>query len=218
MREQPDPSAAAAIWSELYESYPALGPCAPAIGQAWELLRAVLHDGHSVLVCGNGGSAADSEHIAAELAKPCARRRPLPTPLTEALRQAGDDGYLAEGLQGGWPVMPLTSQAALLTAIANDQGADFVFAQQVIAYGRPGDLLWALTTSGSSTNVVLALRTARARGMHTMAFTGPQGRLVSGLCDALVELPGATTSSIQQSHLPVYHAFCLAIEAESYAP
>jgi phosphoheptose isomerase len=218
MNEPGHEDVTAAIWSELYECYPDLLPCAERIAAACGLVRDTLFGGQSVLVCGNGGSAADSEHIAAELAKPCALHRPLPARLTEALRLAGDDGYLAGSLQDGWPVLPLASQAALVTAIANDQGADLIFAQQVIAYGRPGDLLWALTTSGSSTNVVHALRAARALGMRTLALTGPHGSTSAPLCDVLVELPGATTSMVQQFHLPVYHALCLAIEAERYAP
>ena len=128
-----------------------------------------------VLLCGNGGSAADCEHIAGELVKACALERPLSKRERDELAQVGDDGYLAEHLQSGLDVLPLVSQAALLTAIVNDQRGDVIFAQQVVAYGRPGDVLWALTTSGSSANVVLALRTARARGLGTVALSGPSG-------------------------------------------
>ena len=208
------------IFEELYEHSPGLAPCAPAIGAAFELLRDALADGRAVLVCGNGGSAADAEHIAAELAKPCALARPLSPETVAALAEAGDDGYLARSLQAGWPVLPLVSQAALLTAIANDQGGDLVFAQQVVAYGRPGDLLLALTTSGASPNVLHALRAARALGLRTLALTGPGGGAVASgsLADVLVALPGAGTPEVQHSHQLVYHALCLALEADRYAP
>jgi phosphoheptose isomerase len=209
--------AAEAILDQLLAHYPALDAAAASIGAAFGLLDSVLRTGQSVLVCGNGGSAADSEHIVGELAKPCALPRPLPPQVAAALRAAGDDGYLATRLRGGLPVFSLTSQSALLLAIANDQAADLVFAQQVIAYGRPGDLLWALSTSGTSANVLPALRTARALGLRTLGLTGPAGGQLAGLCDVLVYVPGDTTPQIQELHLPVYHALCLAIEAERFS-
>lgn len=115
----------------------------------------MLAAGRTVLVCGNGRSAADSEHIAGELAKPCALPRPLPDELTAALHAAGDDGYLAGRLRGGMPVLSLAGQPALLTAIANDQAADLIFAQQVLAYGRPGDLLWLVEPAGEPLTVTV---------------------------------------------------------------
>lgn len=205
------------VWDELWASHPGLAGLQPAMAAAFVRLRDVLCSGHSVLVCGNGGSAADSEHIAAELAKPCALPRPLPAEVTDNLRAAGDDGYLAARLQRGFPVLPLVSQAALMTATANDQAGDLVFAQQVVAYGRPGDLLWGLSTSGSSVSVVHALRAARAVGLHTLGFSGPGGGVMAGLCDVLVAAPGASTPAVQDAHRPLYHALCLALEAEWYS-
>jgi D-sedoheptulose 7-phosphate isomerase len=210
-------TAAEQILDDLYTRHPALAPLRSAMSAALARLTAVLTTGHSVLVCGNGGSAADSEHIAGELAKACGLPRPLPADLAGRLRAAGDDGYLAARLQGGLPVLPLVSQAALMTAIVNDLAGDLVFAQQVIAYGRPGDLLWGLSTSGSSASVVHALRVARALGLHTLGFTGTRSGPMSPLCDVLVAAPGATTPEIQDGHRPLYHALCLAIEAEVYA-
>jgi len=204
------------ILRRLLEERPALIPAGDSVRAAFELLADVLGNGRRVLVCGNGGSAADSEHIAGELAKPCALPRPLPAAAVGALREAGDDGYLAEGLRGGLPVLSLAGQPALLTAIANDQAGDLVFAQQVVAYGQPGDLLWALSTSGNSASVVHALRTARALGLRTLGFAGPGGGLMAGLCDVLVAAPGSSTPSVQESHLPIYHALCLAVEAELF--
>jgi D-sedoheptulose 7-phosphate isomerase len=200
----------------LIAGYPALAPADRSIRAAFRLLADVLGTDHAVLVCGNGGSAADSEHIVGELAKPCARLRPLPASLAEALAAEGDDGYLASVLRGGLPVFSLVSQPALLTAIANDQAADVMFAQQVIAYGQPGDLLWVLSTSGTSANGLHALRTARALRMRTLGLTGPGGGQLAKLCDVLVRAPGENTQQIQEFHLPIYHALCLAIEAELY--
>jgi D-sedoheptulose 7-phosphate isomerase len=121
-------------------------------------------------------------------------------------------------LQKGLPVWPLVSQAALITAVANDQGGDLIFAQQVMAYGRPGDVLWALSTSGNSVNVVHALRTAKSLGLATLGFSGPLDGQMSEICDVMVGLPGENVPEIQHSHQLVYHALCLALEAEWYAP
>jgi phosphoheptose isomerase len=206
----------AQFWRDFYEANPMLAPSRDDIDHAWRLLRKVLFAGGQVLVCGNGGSAADSEHIAGELAKPCAIARPLDFDVVEALVCVGDDGYLGEHLQGGLPVIPLVSQAALVTAIANDQGGDLIFAQQVVAYGREGDALWVLSTSGQSTNIIHALRIAKAKGLTTIGFSGPSSGLMGPLCDALVQSPGANTPDVQHSHQLIYHALCLAIEFERY--
>lgn len=218
MTRSADPSTTDDVWAELYEADPSIALCTEPIARAWQLLSDVLGADRQVLVCGNGGSASDSEHIAGELAKPCALARPLDAARRSALRAAGDDGYLADHLHGGLPVLPLVSQAALITAIANDQGGDLIFAQQVIAYGRPGDLLWALSTSGNSLDVVHALRTAKAIGMSTLGFSGPTGGAMAELCDVVVRLPGKNVPAVQHAHQLVYHALCLTIEAERYAP
>ncbi|HKH88000.1 MAG TPA: SIS domain-containing protein [Acidimicrobiales bacterium] len=218
MQPTPDPSVTDLIWAELYERHPTIRRREEQIFEAWQLLRNVLYSDHRVLVCGNGGSASDSEHIAGEMAKPCALARPLSAERQAALRAAGDDGYLAQHLQDGFAVIPLVSQAALITAIANDQAGDLIFAQQVMAYGSADDLLWALSTSGNSPNVIHALRTAKALGMHTLGLSGPTGGAMATLCDAIVQLPGQTVPDVQHNHQLVYHALCLAIEAERYGP
>jgi D-sedoheptulose 7-phosphate isomerase len=209
-------TAVSRIWDGLFANHPSLAPLRPSVLAAYGQLSEVLQAGASVLVCGNGGSAADSEHIAGELAKPCGLPRPLSEAMRSRLRAAGDDGYLSSRLQKGFPVLPLVSQAVLMTAIANDQAADLVFAQQVLAYGRPGDLLWGLSTSGSSATVVHALRVARAAGLRTLGFTGPSGGAMAELCDVLVAAPGGSTPEVQDAHRPLYHALCLAVEAEWY--
>ena len=201
-----------AIWDDLYDEHPDLQEHREGVELAFTTLLNSLRDGHQILVCGNGGSAADSEHIAGELAKPCALARPLSDEQRTRLAAEGDDGYLASNLAQGLAVWPLVSQSALLTAIANDQGGDLIFAQQVMAYGRPGDVMWVLSTSGKSRNVLHAVRTARASGLTSLAFTGPHGGAIGELADVTVALPGADTPHIQQSHQLVYHALCLALE------
>lgn len=210
-------SAVESVWAELYEETPALVEVADAIAASYELLRDSLRNGRQLLICGNGGSASDSEHIAGELAKPCAQARPLTRQQRDALLAAGDDGYLSENLQQGLPVWPLVSQAALITAIANDQGGDLIFAQQVMAYGRPGDVLWALSTSGNSANIIHALRAAASLGLKTLGFSGTADNEMSMICDVVVGLPGSNVPAIQHSHQLVYHAICLALEAEWYS-
>lgn len=202
-----------AIWSDFYGENPELRDQSECVDLAFTTLFNSLRGGHQILVCGNGGSAADSEHIAGELAKPCALARPLSDEQRTRLAAEGDDGYLASGLAQGLAVWPLVSQSALLTAIANDQGGDLIFAQQVMAYGRPGDVMWGLSTSGNSRNVLHAVRTARAQGLTTLAFTGPFGGAIGELADVTVALPGADTPHVQHSHQKVYHALCLALEA-----
>lgn len=207
----------ASLWRDLYAENPALVAARASIDAAYASLHAALRDGHQVLVCGNGGSASDAEHIAGELAKPCALARPLGPDERECLAAVGDDGYLATTLARGLPVWPLVSQSALLTAIANDQGGDLIFAQQVVAYGRRGDVLWALSTSGNSRNVVHAVRTARARGLVTVAFTGPHHGAITDVADVVVALPGNDTPHVQHNHQIAYHSICLALEAAFYA-
>jgi D-sedoheptulose 7-phosphate isomerase len=204
-------------WRILYEEVPDVLALRSNIDRAYKILHDALEGGGQVLVCGNGGSAADAEHIAGELAKPCALARPLGDEERQRLSDFGDDGYLADRLAQGLPVWPLVSQAALLTAIANDQGGDLIFAQQVMAYARPGDVLWVLSTSGNSRNVVHAVRVARAKGVATVAFTGPRPSEISELADVTLTLPGRDTPHVQHHHQLVYHALCLALEAAFYA-
>lgn len=211
-----DNASSADVWRDFYEENSPLRGAADAINTAYNILHESLRQGQQVLVCGNGGSASDSEHIAGELAKSCAIARPLSVDQRTSLRNAGDDGYLADHLQQGLRVWPLVSQAALITAIANDQGGDLIFAQQVMAYGRSGDVLWVLTTSGNSTNVLHAVRVAKALGLKTLAFTGEKRGRVGELCDVTVALPGRDTPTIQHAHQLAYHAVCLALEASFY--
>lgn len=150
---------------------------------------AALAAGRPLLVCGNGGSAADAEHIAGELV----------------------GRFLAE--RRGLPVISLVSNPAVLTAWSNDYGYDSVFSRQVEAYGQQGGVLLGLSTSGNSPNVVLALAAARARGMTTIGMTGEGGGRMAALCDHLLAVPSRDTPAIQQVHLCLYHCFCAGVEA-----
>ena len=202
------------VISRLLAFAPDLEPCLRDLDRAFVLLRDAFEAGGKVLLCGNGGSAADSEHIVGELMKGYLLSRPIPTPRREALLAAGSDSgsYLADHLQGALPAISLVSQMALLSAFANDVAADMGFAQQVYGYGRPGDVVWGLSTSGTSRNVLHALRVARAQGLGTLAFTGPTATAMSELCDVAVRVPRDSVAAIQSGHQALYHALCEMLE------
>ncbi len=174
--------------------------------------------GGKVLICGNGGSAADAEHVVGELMKGYLKRRPAPEGVREALRQAdlAAGPYLADHLQGALPAISLVSHTALLTAIANDIAGDMIFAQQVYGYGRRDDVLMAISTSGNSLNVLQALRVARAMGLTTLGFTGRSGGQMRALCDVALCVPRDRTADIQELHLAIYHALCAQVEATMF--
>jgi len=205
-------------FTSLGESYPDLLPCLPDVAAAYDLLTTCFSGRGKLLVCGNGGSAADAEHIVGELVKAFMLPRPLPAPIRARLEAGhGDAGrYLAAHLQGGLPAIALSAHTALATAFANDVAADLVFAQQVYVYGQPGDVLLALSTSGRSANVLHALRTARSRGVRTVGLTGRSGGDMIPLCDVLVRVPFDETPRIQERHLPIFHALCIAVEAHFF--
>jgi D-sedoheptulose 7-phosphate isomerase len=204
----------------LVSRYPHLGPVRETFLAAHHLLVTTLAAGGRVLVCGNGGSAADADHIAGELAKRMVLPRPLPVAVRNRLVALGGDAdgtYLAQRLEIGLDVHSLVSDGALATAIVNDMAADLVFAQQVAAYGRPGDLLWCLSTSGKSRNLVLAAYTARALEMEVFALTGPTGGPLAGVATLALRVPGDDVQAVQEHHLPIYHALCAALEAHFFA-
>ena len=185
---------------------------------AAETLCSAFRAGGKLVVCGNGGSAADAEHIVGELMKGFLKKRPLPAPLREKLKSAfpEDADYLCENLQGALPALSLVNAVALGTAFANDQAADLVFAQQVLGVGRKGDALLAISTSGNSKNVVYAAKTARALGLRVVALTGRSGGKLKDVADVTVAVPDDETYRIQELHLPVYHALCIAAEEEFF--
>jgi D-sedoheptulose 7-phosphate isomerase len=208
------------VLQALVEHHPDLSECIPSIALAFDTLAAGFAGGGKLLVCGNGGSAADSEHIVGELMKGFASRRPVPAETRRRLvDRCGDAGnYLADHLQGALAAIALVSHSALQTAFANDVAADMGFAQQVYGYGRAGDCLLAISTSGNAVNVVHALQVAHVLGLRTVGLTGPGGGAMAELCDVTICAPGARTPEIQEHHLPIYHALCEMLEEAFFKP
>lgn len=178
--------------------------------KALQMLVDCFAGGGKLLLCGNGGSAADCGHIAGELLKGFLKKRPVPGALCAQVPQAA-------GLQQGLPAIDLTAHAAAITAIANDLGGEAVYAQQVLAYGRPGDVVLGISTSGSAANVNFALQTARALGLKTLGLTGRSGGKMKETCDVLLNVDADETYRIQELHLPLYHALCAGVEAHFFA-
>lgn len=205
-------------WHTLLHRYPELRPLEAELDAALAICLNVYRAGGKLLLCGNGGSAADCDHIVGELMKGFMQKRPLPEAVRERFEQAapGEGRAIAAQLQGALPAISLNAHAALMSAVANDIDAELVFAQQVLGYAGPHDALLALSTSGSSANVVRAAQTARAAGIPVVGFTGRSGGRLRELSDALLAVPADSTPDIQERHLPLYHALCIAIEKELF--
>lgn len=195
----------------LTDRYPVLLPCREDIAACAERIGDTFARGGKLLIAGNGGSAADAEHIVGELMKSFVLPRPLEAALTERMRaidpQRGD--VLAKHLQQGLPAIALDGHPALSTAFQNDCQPQLVFAQQVMGYGREGDALLAISTSGNSENVLYAAIAAKARGMVVIGLTGERESRLSALSDVCIRVPATETYQVQELHLPVYHALCM---------
>lgn len=199
---------------ELVERYPALDAVKDDVRKAYELLEACYEQGGKLLIAGNGGSCADAEHIVGELMKGFVKRREVSDSFAECLRNADEvrGAELAKKLQGGLPAIALTGHAGLSTAYLNDVDGDLIFAQQTYGYGRPGDVLIGISTSGNAKNVMYAMTVAKALGMKTIGLTGKDGGALKREADVSVVVPETETFKIQELHLPVYHALCLMLE------
>ena len=207
----------------LLQNHPALAVCRDTIESARDLLVTTYRDGGKLLLCGNGGSAADCDHIAGELLKGFLSHRPLSEEdcmtLADTLPEgeADPDLYLLAGqLPGGLPAISLPAQTAAVTAVSNDTDPALIFAQLVWALGEKGDTLVCLSTSGNSKNVVLAAKAARAKGMKVLAMTGEADSALSALADVTIQVPATETYRVQEYHLPVYHYLCAAVEEEIF--
>jgi D-sedoheptulose 7-phosphate isomerase len=200
------------------EKYPSLHTCSKEIMNAYTALLNCFNNGGKVLVCGNGGSASDAEHIVAEFMKKFRVMRPVKTHFINKLTELGFDDaeHFASKLETGLPAISLVSQTSLITAVINDVGAEYVFAQQVYGYGKPGDVLIALSTSGNSANVVAAIKVARALGMTVIGFTNVMGGKMKPICNINICVPDTVTFQIQELHLPVYHLLCAMVEEEIF--
>lgn len=198
----------------LVRRYPCLSVCSSEIEQAALLMAESYQKGNKLLVCGNGGSAADSMHIVGELMKGFVLPRKLKTDFCEELRRLCPESadYYIENLQEALPAISLVSETPLLTAYANDQAPDLIFAQQVLGYGQKGDVLLAISTSGNSKNVVNAAVVAKAKGLYVVSLTGADGGKLKSLSDVCIMAPSSITYQVQEYHLPIYHALCLVLE------
>lgn len=202
------------LLKDLIYRYPKLGSVENQIISAASSLISCYENGNKLLVCGNGGSSSDSDHIVGELMKGFEHKRPLQEDYKNQLSESGGErgAYLAEKLQKGLPAISLSAHTGLLTATANDTDASMIYAQQVVGYGIAGDILLAISTSGNSQNIIDALIVSRAKRMLNIGMTGESGGKMKSLCDILINVPETRTAYVQELHLPVYHALCLIVE------
>lgn len=195
-------------WEEdsmgLYERYPALKSCRKDIEEALQLLINTYKQGGKVLVCGNGGSASDSEHIVGELMKGFLLTRPV---TDERIPE-----HLRKSLQGSLAAISLPSQSAVLSAFSNDVEPDMMYAQLVYGYAKREDLVIGLSTSGNSKNVVHAIEIAKCLGVSTLSMTGREESKLSEISDVTIKVPETETYKVQEYHLPVYHYLCAEVE------
>ena len=198
----------------LIERYPVLEKCREDIIKAYLVMEeCYLRDG-KLMIAGNGGSAADSEHIAGELMKRFKIARTVPAEFAEKLKSVDPvrGKNLAENLERGLMAIPLVAHEALTTAYINDVDGLGVFAQQLYGFGRKGDVFLGISTSGNSRNVMSATVVARALGIKVIGLTGEKGGELAEVADVAVKVPSAETYMIQELHLPVYHCWCLMLE------
>ena len=196
---------------ELLLRYRALACCEDSIRAAAKIMLSSFRGGGKVLACGNGGSAADAEHICGELLKKFMKHRAVPADISARMRPE-----LAAKLEGSLPAVSLVSMSGIMTAFANDVAWETVFAQQVLGLAKPGDVLIALSTSGNSANCVAAAEVMKAVGGKSIAFTGGKGSRLSEVCDVAIRVPETETYKVQELHEPIYHALCAAMEEEMF--
>ena len=209
---------AAKILNELIERYPILESCKDEISLAFETMKASYQQGGKLLVAGNGGSAADAEHICGELLKSFLSRRPVEEAFKESLvKQFGEEGLdLASKLEGALPALSLVCMPSISTAFANDVDPTLTYAQLVYGLGRPGDVFIGISTSGNAVNVKVAMMAAKARDLKTIGLTGRSGGKLNQFCDVVIHAPSDETFKIQEYHLPIYHALCAMLEVEFF--
>lgn len=198
----------------LIDRYPKLIVCKEDIIRAYEILQEAYSNERKLLVCGNGGSASDSEHIVGELMKEFKLKRKVYADQAEAMKAIDPEmgATLAENLQGALPAICLTGHSSLTTAFMNDANADLVFAQQVNGYGKANDVFLGISTSGNSKNVCYAAITAKSKGLQVIGLTGAKESKMTKLAGVCIRVPETETYKIQELHLPVYHCLCLMLE------
>lgn len=198
----------------LMERYPALECCKESILNAYRLMEQSYLSQHKLLVAGNGGSAADSEHIVGELMKGFKLPRPIDDELANACKSINAEmgTTIAEHLQGALPAIALTGHPGLSTAFMNDCVPELVFAQQMLGFGNSGDTFLAISTSGNSKNIIYAAIVAKAKGVKMVGLTGSKPSRLAELADVCIQVPETETYKVQELHLPVYHCLCLMLE------
>lgn len=206
------------ILDQLVERYPALAPLHVNIFEAFKAIAKTYNNGGTLFICGNGGSAADAEHIVGELMKSFKKKRPVEEKIQESLIQMfGESGkILGETLEGGLPAVSLCSHISLKSAVANDTDPANIYAQQLFALGRAGDSLLAISTSGNAENCMRAAMIAKLTGMNIIALTGEKGGRLKEIADVTVNVPARETYLVQELHLPVYHCLCAMLEEELF--
>lgn len=202
----------------LVERYPKLAVCMEDIFKAYELIEKCYEAGGKLLVAGNGGSAADAEHIVGELMKGFKLPRKLSEEKRNALISVNEElgKVLADNLQGTLPAIALDGHPALTTAYMNDCEPLLCFAQQVNGFGKSEDVFLGISTSGNSKNILYAAVTAKAKGMKVIGLTGQKDSKLSELANVCIKVPETETYMIQELHLPVYHCLCLMLEEKNF--
>lgn len=203
----------------LIDRYPKLIVCRKDIWKAYKLLETAYCNGGKLLVCGNGGSASDSEHIVGELMKEFRLKRKVYGEQAAALKNIDTEmgQVLADNLQGALPAISLTGHSALQTAFMNDAVPELVFAQQVNGYGNTNDVFVGISTSGNSKNVLYAAITAKSKGLKIIGLTGANDNKLMDFADVCIRVPETETYKVQELHLPVYHCLCLMLEEKFFA-
>ncbi len=200
--------------ADLLKRYPDLKPVGKDIEAAYKILEEAYTNGRKLLAGGNGGSAGDSEHIVGELMKTFEKKRPIPADVTARMEEIDTErgSLLGKELQGALTAISITGHTALTTAVGNDVRPEFGFAQQVYGYGREGDVLMAISTSGNAENLINAAIVAKAKGMKVILLSGKTGGKLKELADVSIIVPENTTYIIQERHLPIYHVLCMELE------
>ena len=203
----------------LVERYPELSDCIQDIEQTIDVIVDSYANGGKLLLCGNGGSFADCEHIVGELMKGFLKKRPISAEQREDMKSkcALLDEHTLDKLQCGLPAISLPSLSSLNSAFANDVDPTLVYAQSVFALGKENDVLVAISTSGNAQNVSLAAKVAKSIGMKVVAMTGLGGGNLAKLSDVCIKAPQSETYKVQELHLPIYHCICAAVEKHFFS-
>ena len=207
------------ILEDLIRRYPVLSCAKDDIAAAYEAMKDCYDRGGKLLIAGNGGSCADADHIVGELMKEFKKRRPVSSELRKALVQAdpAEGEALADKLGYSLMALSLSNQQTLNTAFSNDVDGDYIYAQQILGYGRRGDVYLAISTSGNSRNILHAVPVAKALGIKVVGLSGRTGGKLKAKADITICAPEDETYKVQELHLPIYHTLCMMLE-DTYFP